>query len=67
MSRVNVEQGEVGECGQGRAGLGAGWSVADALPRPRHRGRTVTGKLEQSWAERGPGSDQRDSDRRMET
>ena len=30
MSRVNLEQGEVGECGLGRAGLGAGWSVADA-------------------------------------
>lgn len=49
MSRVNLERGEVGECGLGRAGLGAGWSVADALPGP-DRGRTVTGKLEQRAA-----------------
>lgn len=53
MSRVNLEQGEVGECGQGRAGLGAGWSVADAQPGP-DRGRTVTGKLEQRAGGAGP-------------
>ena len=42
---------EVGECGLGRAGLVSG--------RRPGRGRTVTGKLEQSEAGAGPGSGRR--------
>ena len=47
VSWVNLEQGEVGECGLGRAGLGAGWSVP--TPRPRKDSDRKTG------AELGPG------------